>query len=491
MRDIIRLVMFAIIIFAVSAMAALLSDGSFASSLYGSLGWASTDVPTRLEDGASVVRIRRPPVGVWVGLRGFPSQTTLRFPVPSGLSITNAQVQLNLRTELVEQGDGLLDIAINGEPQDAVVLERGVKTLQLTYPLMPVDLAAGEVLVELSADGTTNSGQICPTNATNLGSSITVEDTSGLVLALDATPSDIETRLALLSEPLTITSPDAPAFSAWAAQWLSRQNVPARLGATTADQTLLLVTQGPDALTSAENGQITLAGMQGVETLADGRGATLPPTYGSDWPLPISALTSDLETHTFRGSSRWTLTYKLADLPDGLPPEKLSLHLRTSQLTDDNEWSLRVLLNGQIVHAANHPNNSETIDLDIPLPLNMQDLTNNLTIVLVDNTPNQGICRAGREAAAQLLPASQLERAAAPEGAKQNLVAKIAQAGGVLLTGPTAASTSAAIQTSGLLDLILPLNCSAFTVWPSTRHDPDARCTADSCAGRGRVSVRI
>ncbi|MDF2799651.1 MAG: hypothetical protein K0R85_2395, partial [Devosia sp.] len=247
-----------------------------------------------------------------MGLAGFPSQASLRFPLPEGVNIVEGQVQLDLQSELVEQGDGLLTILVNGTERDAVVLLRGTSTLQLTYPLLPADLAAGEILVTLDANGTTNWGQICPTNAANLGSAIAVLESSGLALQLDAPRSDVETRIALAAEPIGLWAPDQPAMQAWATQWLSRQGVPAQARPLGQNGSFSLVAEAAEPLGMDEAGQITLAGTEALDMVAQIKGATLPPSYQAQWPLPVNALTPDLAAHTFRGSSRWLLDYKLA-----------------------------------------------------------------------------------------------------------------------------------------------------------------------------------
>ena len=514
MRDALRLFVFAIVIFGVTTVAVLFSDAGFAANFSERLGLGdgaqatrtqvaqatdsepATAQPaaqrqspapavqpavapqgqaapaaaaqegagarqTRLAEGDAVVRVPRAQPGIWVGLAGFPSQTTLRFPLPEGVNILEGQVQLDLQSELIEQGDGLLKILVNGTERDAIVLMRGTTTMELTYPLLPTDLAAEEILVTLDANGTTNWGQICPTNAANLGSAIAVAESSGLALQLDAPRDDVQTSVALAPEPLGLWGADQPAMEAWAAQWLSRQGVPTEIRPTEQGGAFALVAQAAEPLSANEAGQITLGGTQAIDTVAQLKGATLPRSYDAQWPLPVAALTPDLASHTFRGSSRWNLDYKLADLPDGLAPSRLHLVLKTSQLVEPNQWSLRVLLNGNLLHAANHPGTDGNITLDVPLPTEVQFLSNQLLIVLVDNSPNQGICRAGTEAAAQLMPESYLDPQQTPEGAKQALVSALAGSGGVFVAGPAGADMGAIQRTRRLLDLILPLDVPA------------------------------
>ncbi|HEY6631012.1 MAG TPA: cellulose biosynthesis cyclic di-GMP-binding regulatory protein BcsB, partial [Rhizobiaceae bacterium] len=281
---------------------------------------------------------------------------------------------------------------------------------------------------------------------------------SALLLTLDK-PLEGAAAVAILApEPLELDVSTAPATAAWAAQWLSRQGVPAVLAAAPTAGLIKVVNEGAEPMSVGADRALSLAGAKGVMAIAALRGAVPPASYGRQWPLPVEALTTDLLTHTFRGSSRWSLRYKLADLPDGSAPGNLSLSLRTSLLQEANQWTLRVLLNGSLIHSANYPGAGDTISLDVPLPPALQGLTNEIVVTLVDNTPNQGICRAGPEAAAQLLPESRLDASPAPADDKQALVKALATAASVAIPPESGAGLPAAEFLTGMLDLILPLD---------------------------------
>jgi len=519
MRDVVRLSIFAVVIFGVSLLSVAVSDPGFARTLTDGLGLAQTASPSspaspsastpsvaadapaatvaqpatppatsdaaatpdtaaaanpdaapaadstsvaspeRLAEGGDVVRIPGSSGGAWVGLAGFPSERTLSFRLPAGVEEVEGQLQLDLESELIDRGDGLLTVWINGREQDAVVLQPGTTMLRLTYPLDPSDLAGEQVNVRLQADGTTNFGQICPTNVTNLGFALSLLEGSGLVLRLDGAADDVVNRIVLAPDPLAISAPDAPIFGAWGTQWLSRQGVPSQLAVPGDTSSMTLSAASAEQPASVDSsGAVTLAGVEGLDEVLGIRGGMLPQSYDADWPVPVEALSTDLAYRTFRGSSRWNITYKLADLPQGLAPARISLALRTSQLAEGNDWSLRVILNDNIVHTANFPGDSDTIRTDVDLPQDLQQLSNRLMVILVDNSPNQGICRAGREAVAQLLPETAFQPVDAPDGAEQTLVSALAGSGGVSLVGPEQASGQATAATSALLDLVLPLD---------------------------------
>ena len=461
MREITRLIALAIVTFAVTALAVFLGNPDVGEALARRIGIMESPAqtgPAPIAGSENVIRVRRPDLGRWIGLEGFPSRVTLRFPLPRDTVVLRGQLHLEIASQLIERGDGLVRILVNGTERDAIVLESGRMERALTFDLNAEDLAAGAVVVTLDGNGTTNQGQICPTNVTNLGAAIEVLPSSALVLQLAKPLSNVAAVLSVLPDPLSIDPSGAPAFAAWSAQWLSRQGVPSQLTPGKSPDTIAVSLASGDPLRTGEAGQPVVAGIAGARMLASLRGAALPATYGAQWPLSVPALTTDLATHTFRGSSRWNLDYKLADLPAGRAAATLDLRLRTGRLQGDNYWTLRVLLNGSLIHSSNQPGTADQIRLNIPLPLDLQGLTNHLTVTLVDNTPNQGICRAGPEAAAQLLPESRLNVAAFPATDKQVLVAALAGMTRLNVGMPEDAGLDAAVALSRLLDLVTRLD---------------------------------
>jgi len=462
MKEVARLIALAFVVFGVTATAVLLGNPHVGDAVGQWLGLVEArpppaPEPERRAEEDTTIRVARPYPVNWVGLQGFPSQLVVRFLVPRDVPIIRGQLHLDIDSELIDQGDGLLRILVNGQERDAIVLSRGKQLYRLTYELTPGDLSTGSVVVTLDGNGTTNFGQICPTNVTNLGAAIEVLPSSSLLLELSAPLTGAAAVAVLLPDPLDLDVTDAPALAAWAAQWLSRQGVPTVLATPPATDLIRVAAEGPAPLSVDSARTLSLAGSAGVSEIAALRGAALPASYGQQWPLSVDALTTDLLTRTFRGSGRWSIKYKLADLPGGKTPGVFNLSLRTSRLQGDNMWTLRVLLNGSLVHSGNYAGNVDALSREIPLPQSLQGLTNEIVVTLVDNTPNQGICRAGPEAAAQLLPESRLLPAPSPADEKQALVGALAGADSVAVLDDSA-GLAPAQYLDGMLGLILPLD---------------------------------
>ena len=438
MRDILRLIVLAVLLFGVSALAVLLGDPGIAASVHEHLRLADQSVDyasirtsapnegqsdrnrviqdqqsgkspgvdgdpenpnglARLNEGEAAARIARLP-SPGLGLEGFPSTTTLRFTFPPQLNIVEGQLQLDLHTQLMDPEDGLLRVLINGTEREAIVIERGEHTLPLTYDLLPADLSAGEALVTLDADGTSRD-QICPTDVTNLGAAISVLGTSGIVLSLEA-PLSIREDRTLLASPWPLASTNAPAFI-WATQWLGEPRLAAQPDPARPPRTVQLADPGETADAATEVGQVPLNGVEGWATAARNRRAAMRHTHTAQSRLPVFALASDLQPHTSRRSSPWSLDDKLADLLDGVPPSSPHPAPQSGQRPDALEWSVRILLNGTIVYSANHPDASEEIRLDIPVPSDARHLLNQLATILMENSAGEGICRPDREAGAK------------------------------------------------------------------------------------------
>ncbi|MFD1745519.1 hypothetical protein ACFSE1_08620 [Rhizobium helianthi] len=458
MREVIRLLVLAVITFGITAAVVLSSNRILdAEPRQGTEEAALPEgrYPQRVSEGPNIARIAAPSPQEWRGLQGFPSQTAVDFRVP--VNALNAQLQLDLESHLVEGGDGLLRLFINDTQRDAIVLPPGRRLHQLTYNIAAADLAAGHVRVRLEDNGTSNSGSICPTNATNLGAVVQLLPESGLALTLNEPPTDAQTAALLASQPMSIGTQPEPVPAVWASQWLSRQGLATTLVSGEGAEVSIRPAPATEALAMDEK-LLVVSGTQGLEDLARLRGATLPDSYRQPWPLSVAALTSDLATHTFRGSTRWSIGYKLADLPEGRAMEALALKFRLGQLQGENLWTLRVLLNGNLIYAQNYPGNGGEMEVNVPVDPALQQAVNNLTVTLVDNTPNQSICRAGPEAVAQLLPSTVFTPAADPVDDLQSIVRELAAQDAVQVQQAGNLDAATLAEAEGLLELIMPLS---------------------------------
>jgi hypothetical protein len=462
--EIIRVIALAIVTFFIIAVVLVFSNAELSHAVLLRFGLEAEQDAT-IEDGRpsvalvpgeSVFAVRQPYRDRWTGLVGFPSNAELRFPLPHDLPVVGGQLQLVLNTQMVDNGDGLVTVTINGVQRDALVLDAGTHTRQLLYDLTAADLAGDAVVVALAGNGTTNHGQICPTNVTNLGAAVELASSSALLLQLSSPATSDEADLVTMPGPLRLdmSGLDGPI---WAAQYLNRMAVPAELAdVETAD--LLVALEQSEMLLRDDAGHFAVGGISGVEHLALLRGGALPAVYGQSWPVPVEALGADLQANTFRGSRRWEINYKLADLPQGMAPDVLNLNLATSTLGAPYEWVVRVILNDQLIYSAQHDGRSDSISQDIVLPADATGLTNRIVVVLTDPSPNQGICRAGPEAAAQMLDTTTFRYTSSrPANARESVVGLLAAAESVSFNAEPTLGEAGAAQASGLLDLVLPL----------------------------------
>lgn len=467
MTEFARLIALAITTFLVATVVTILSNPDLGRFVAAKLGISSEQLqtvegrmPRPITAGAGTLTVQRPDPGQWVGLTGFPGSAEIRFPLPHNLPVLSGQLQLVLDIQMIAHGDGLVRVLINGTEREALVIEPGEQRRNLIYELRPEDLAGRMLTVALTGDGTTNQGQICPSNATNLGVAVEIDEASRLMLRHESGEIGAETALAIMPQPLRFTQVDTAGDGSvplWVAQYLTRMGAPAELVAEGA-----VALTGANAVPVAEDGEggIRVAdSKEGIGRLAALRGAVLPEIYGSDWPVPVSVLGADTQANSFRGSRRWTFGYRLADMPDGRLPNRLDLAMVTSRLGAEADWNLRVTLNGTLIHSSSHDGRSERIDLPVALPAARQGLINEIEVTLVDPTPNQGICRAGPDAAAQMLDETVLSLASPGNetGVAEALVQRLARGVAVALALPGDLSLAAARDGAALLGLVLPL----------------------------------
>lgn len=471
MKDFFRLLTVAVLSFALVGAALIYSrDDDFvggmldAISAYGPNALRSGGEDTAQEDpaaqGHTRIWVERPRRDVWMGVAGFPDQFDLRFPIPGGISYTGGALELTFDSQLAAGSDGRLTISVNGLRRGEIVLDTGQHTHSVEIALSPEDLLGASLDVGLAGRGVTNSGQICPTNAENSGSAITLLPSSGLALYTDDPADTAAIRLASLSEPMTLAlgdTPDDQAAAIWAGQMLSRAGVGTTFSTgETAD--LILAPEGGNALGIDAAGRIALAGRAGIHELLAGRAAiTAVRTLPADWPVTVDALGAETTVKSFRGSRRWVINYRLADLASGRMPTQLDLALKTSVLEAGSHWVVRVSLNGNLLSTQRFDGTADLIEMPVDLPVAVQGLRNAITVELIDTTPNDSICRAGADAQAQLLPATTLlADGEQPEDGWGAMVSALAGADSIGLIVDGRLTASEAGQARAMLAAFLP-----------------------------------
>ena len=476
MKDLVRLLMVAVLSFAVVGAALLYSResdalGQFSSMLQTGAGKLDNVIdlggqsePVLPDDAADHTRlwIARPKQDVWIGLAGFPDQTEVRFPMPAGINLVSGALELEFESELAEHGDGRMTILVNGNRRGEIVLNTGREKHKVSIALDADDLLGSQILLELAGRGTTNSGQICPTDAANSGAAITILPTSGLALYTDDPIDRPDIRLAALVEPFNVmlgASAEDQARAIWAAQDIRRRGIGMRLAGPNDVADVSVASAGADAISLVDD-RLVLSGEAGVDRLIHQR-QPLALSQSDTWPVPVSALGAETVAKNFRGSRLWTLPYQIADLPAGLMPRQLALALKTSSLTEGSEWVVRVSLNGNLLVSQRFAGTVDEIALDVDLPTEMQGLSNSMLVELIDTSPNDSICRAGPDAQAQLLPRTELRASGGqPAAGWGELVGALARTSSIGIVTDTPLTLAQAQRSRALLQRFLPKHAS-------------------------------
>jgi hypothetical protein len=468
MRDLFRLIAVGAMSLAIVGLAMVYSRGGDVSTVFAAVsesvsgtvegigsamtGTASADTP---ELPTHVLSIARPRPAAWVGLAGFPDQTEIAFPVPRGGSYLSGALDLSFDTQLTEHGDGLMTLSVNGTPRGQIVLDSGRQTHAARIELNAADLSGDRIVLHMAGRGTTSSGQICPVDAANSGSAVTLAATSRLELVSDQAPADAVTTL--LASPGTLalrpgTQAGDTALAVWTGQQLRRAGIDARLSAGGPGETPVIVTGSTINLAGTASTAL-LSGDAAVTALVAAAGSSLPqPAAGS---VSVADLGGETIVKSFRGSRRWTIPFNAADMPGGALPETFSLRLKTTPLAGTNDWVVRVVLNGNLVETHRVAGSTDTLSFDIALPPERLLPGNVLSVELVDTTPNEGICARAPDAQAQLLPESVLTDKAPASAAWAVLVETLAAAPAIALDADGLTLVEAG-RASDLLSLILP-----------------------------------
>ena len=483
MRDVLRLALVAVLAFAVVGTAMVYSRGDdvganiagmadqVRSSFSRMTGASETGVDNTVTGSTDVaatqLKVLRPLQGSWMGLAGFPDETQIRFAVPQGVSFTSGSLDLAFETELAEHGDGRMTIAVNGRDRTQVVLNSGKATQTVNVPLDASDLLGEDVELTLSGRGNTNSGQICPTDAANSGSAVTLLPSSAMTLVTYDKVEDPETALIAATGPMNLVpglSGADLAAALWADQQLHRSGIASLVeleGAERAGTRVLVANAGTTPIARLGESSFQLAGQAGVERLVALRAAERQaPAIASYWPVDAATLGSETIVKNFRGSKRWTIDYKLADLPGGLMPARLNLAIKMSELADNRDWVLRISLNNNLVDSRRIDGKAKSVELPIDLPADQQALANRIQIELVDTSPNESICRAGPDAQAQLLPTTTLTPGAQPSEGWSPLVRELANSGSIGLTVEGKLNAAQGSRASAMLAQFLPIGAN-------------------------------
>lgn len=469
MRDLFRLVAVALMSFAVVGFAMLYSRGGDVRTTFEAVSQSVTglaadasqaisgggDVPEESAVTGHPLSVPRPNAARWAGLAGFPDQSEVSFPLPRGGDYLSGTLNLVFDAQLTEHGDGLMTLSVNGSQRGQVVLDAGRATHQVQIELTPSDLVGDRVVLHMAGRGTTNSGQMCPTDAANSGSAVTLSAQSRLDLVASQPLADPLARLAAAPQPFVLTAPqlEDKAMAVWANQYLNRFGMASRIGTVGSGETPITVSALGAISVAGVAEENRLVGQGAVQQLVAATGAVLPPLA---WPVSVADLGAETTVKTFRSTRRWQVPFRAADLPGGALPEQFNLRLKTTPLAGDNDWVVRVSLNGNLVETRRFAGNVDTIVLDMALPPERMEPANTLVVDLVDTSPGIGTCPRPPEAQAQLLPESGLVDLAAATDGWAGLIESLARAPEITLSVASGLADTQLGQASDMLSGLLP-----------------------------------
>lgn len=466
MNDLFRLLAVGLMSFAIVGLAMVYSRGGDVTTMFRTvsenvtgavdgIGAAitGTDGAGTPAPAAHTLTVARPKAAAWVGLAGFPDQSEIVFPLPREASYLSGALDLVFDTQLSQHGDGLMTLYVNGTPRGQLVLESGRHTHKARIELTAADLSGDRVALQMAGRGTTTSGQICPTDAANSGSAVTLSAESRLELVSASAPADTIGMLlaapgALALQPGSNRGDNALAI--WAAQQLARGGIDARVSEGGPGETAVTITRHAVTMTGAIPANM-LVGEEAVRATIAATGTLLPVTG----PVSVADLGAETIVKSFRGSRRWTIPFAAADLPGARLPESFNVQLKATPLASGNDWVVRFTLNGNLIETHRVAGNADTLSFTVDLPEERMQPANLLQVELVDTTPNTGICARPPDAQAQMLPESTLFDTAPATAGWAALIEKLAASPSVGLEA-NALTLTQARNASELLSMILP-----------------------------------
>ncbi|WP_404406418.1 hypothetical protein [Pelagibacterium halotolerans] len=401
--------------------------------------------------------IPRPRADTWVGLAGFPDRTQVRFPLPSGLDAQQGELNLTIRSDIADGGDGRLSVAVNGRPRGEIVLNEGIAEHKIDIAVERGDLLGAYLEVELAANGTTTGGQICPTSAVNSGAAITLAEQSVLTVETASPVEGGDVIVATMQQPFNVHLGETEMEQARAiglAHYLSRRGIDTVFSEGDRTPALELVPEADEPLTTRDGDVVLAGGAAGLRRIAALR-ASLPETVG--WP----AFAADFDVTTtevdFRGKRHWRLQYDLAALENGMMPERLDVALKTGPLTPGSDWLVHVSLNGHLLESRRLDGQADVERWSVALPSSLQYISNALDIELVDTSSSDDVCEARLSVKAQLLPETRLVIAdQQPERGWARLIRTIANAGSVVFEVDSLLNASQAMRATAMLSQFVP-----------------------------------
>jgi len=185
-----RLMIVSIIAFSLAALAMLVADGRFTRALGIASLWGGD---------AKQVHFSKTMVG-------FPSYTTLKFPLPKHTNVTAGRVILEFSLQIPESGGGSFRILINNDKRAELLFDPDEEKYRVVIELNQSDIEEDFLTISLSADGYGAGGE-CPDDRARI-SIIEIERSSRLELSLENPIYHPADAMLLAGNPVRILAPE-------------------------------------------------------------------------------------------------------------------------------------------------------------------------------------------------------------------------------------------------------------------------------------------
>jgi len=184
-----RLMIVSIIAFSLAALAMLVADGRFTRALGIASLWGGdakqVHFSTKHWQPKQSSRFISIPIqqGRKKTMVGFPSYTTLKFPLPKHTNVTAGRVILEFSLQIPESGGGSFRILINNDKRAELLFDPDEEKYRVVIELNQSDIEEDFLTISLSADGYGAGGE-CPDDRARI-SIIEIERSSRLELSLE------------------------------------------------------------------------------------------------------------------------------------------------------------------------------------------------------------------------------------------------------------------------------------------------------------------
>ncbi len=474
-----RLMIVSIIAFSLAAIAMLVADGRFTRALGIASLWGGdakqVHFSTKHWRPKQSSRFISIPVqqGRTKTMVGFPSYTTLKFPLPKYANVTAGRLILEFSLQIPESGGGSFRILINNDKRAELLFDPDEEKYRVVIELNQSDIEEEFLTVSLSADGYGAGGE-CPDDRTRI-SIIEIERSSRLELNLESPIYHPADAMLLAGNPVRILAPENETQHAREQllillQKLKMHGISFQLinRKDSKEQTAIRIDPtASEPRFDPRKFEIVISGHKDFDLFfKNGFQEThnVIISRNTQKQVDLKSLGFSTAARQFKHNIKWRTDYSLKNMPGGEAPRKLYLDIYTSVASDISHGLITVTQNDELIYSqpvtASKTNKGEQLSI----PLNRSGLTNSLEIHLYTNESRIGVCNPGREGFAQIAKTSHLtDFRLIPTNSIESLPAKLLDAESLQFHVPFELKQPSYAKALKLLAPITPPNVNFIT----------------------------